>query len=136
MAALDIVSVASLTFGAHVSGPNQFLLANGLANSAHVPATGSGSAATVPVRSRLYAVTWAFERNTRHNFHLMKLTNNGRQFHSRLHFPATQTKSGVLIPDPRLSDVFDAGDKVEIMSTDPLDNFPGPIIVTLYLAAL
>jgi hypothetical protein len=66
----------------------------------------------------------------------MKLTNNGRQFHSRLHFPATQTKSGVLIPDPRLSDVFDAGDKVEIMSTDPLDNFPGPIIVTLYLAAL
>jgi hypothetical protein len=132
MAAPEIVPAGSLLFGGMITGVNQYLRVNGLANGPHVPVNGSGSLAIVPVPSRVYAVAWNFERNAQHNFHLTKWTKNDWQLHSILHFPK---KSGVLILDP-LSDAFAAGDGIEIMSTDPLDNFPGPIIVTLYLAEL
>jgi hypothetical protein len=136
MAAPEIIPAGSLTFGAHVSGPNQFLLANGLANGPpQVSANGNGSEATVPVRSWVYAVAWNFERNTIHQFRLIR--NSGRGTESKfLSFP---NQSGVRqYPGPHLiSDILEPGDTLQIASnTISAVHFPGPITVTLYLAEL
>ena len=135
MAAPDIVPAGSLTFGAHIAGPDQFLRANGLANGAHVPANGNGSAAIVPVRSYVYAVAWNFERNKTHSFRLIKSSERGTGFNF-LYFP---TPSGALQYNrPRfISDMLEPGDTLQIASSlIAAENYPGPISVTVYLAEL
>lgn len=127
-----IVPAGSLTFGAHISGSNQFLVPNGLANGQPIPMDMNVSArAIVPVRSWVYAMTWNFERNTTHEFRLIRI---GRE--TEYKWLSFQEPSGVLqYPEPSL--MFEQGDSLQIASHHLSGiNFPGPIIVTLYLAEL
>lgn len=126
-----IVPAGCMTFGAHISAKNQYLRANGVANSTAVVDAGAGSAAVVGVRSRLYAVAWQFERNTKHWFQLVK---NGERV-SDLKF---QTRSGVMVLENSNRLTLSPGDRIQIFCYhDWVGNqFPGPIVVSLYTQAL
>jgi|APFre7841882793_1041355.scaffolds.fasta_scaffold54196_2 hypothetical protein len=117
-------AAGSITFAGFVDGKRQYLRVGGLAN---VRAGAIGTVAVVGVRSQLTRITWQFERNTRHWFLLMK---NGKLLQD-LEFP---TPSGVMVLDP--SHTVERGDTIQIYCYhDYWENrFPGPIVVTLYMA--
>lgn len=121
-----IIPAGSITFAGFVDGRRQYLRAGGLAN---VRAGAIGTSAVVGVRSQLVRITWQFERNTRHWF---IMTKNGKLLED-LEFP---TPSGVMELNP--SYTFDQGDTIQMYCYhDYWENrFPGPSVVTLYMALL